>query len=126
MAGQQGLGVGYVIKKVVGFLTPEVPVCQMSGCKKPCYVENNGHVHDFCGKTHAREFKTMKDAERQQGIMREARLKAVQHSHNTGGHGTGWQGYPSYSMMAASGSGPSGPSCTRSGAPYGINVIRVS
>ncbi|CAM9708502.1 unnamed protein product [Ectocarpus fasciculatus] len=25
------------------------------GCSRPCYVEPNGHVHDYCGATHAQQ-----------------------------------------------------------------------
>mmetsp|Transcript_14240 Transcript_14240/g.19845 ORF Transcript_14240/g.19845 Transcript_14240/m.19845 type:complete len:409 (-) Transcript_14240:21-1247(-) len=27
--------------------------CQYPGCTKPVFVENNGKVHDYCGRTHA-------------------------------------------------------------------------
>jgi len=27
--------------------------CKLPNCPKPCYMEVNGHVHDFCSKAHA-------------------------------------------------------------------------
>lgn len=120
MAGQQGgrytgfsiidKGIGHV----VNFLSDQPPVCKMPNCNKLCYVENNGHVHDFCGKTHAREYNAMKDAEKQRKMMRDKRVKAVQHGQSTGGHG-GWQGQQSYGMPAAQYG-----SYTRSGTSYGM------
>ena len=65
----------------------------------------------------------MKDAQKQQRMMRDKRLKAVQHgqSSGAGGHGGGgWQGQQSYSMAVACGAGPS---CTRSGIPYGMRYL---
>ena len=106
-----------LVKKVADFLTFESAVCKMPGCKKQRYVENGGYVHDFCGRTHAKEFNTMKEAERHQKMVREKRLKAVQSPHTTGA--TWDQGSHSYSMVAACGSGHNGPSHTRSGATYG-------
>lgn len=32
-------------------------LCKFPGCVKPCFVEKNGTVHEFCGRTHAKEFK---------------------------------------------------------------------
>ena len=124
MASQQGgryyTGVGFIDKgigHVMNLLSDQLPVCKMPGCNKQCYVENDGRVHDFCSKTHAREFQ-------QQKMMRDKRLKAVQHGQSTGGHG-GWQGPHSYCTAAAYGTGPSGPSYTRSGTPYGMWYIMV-
>ena len=112
---------GQVFNRVVEFFTPDPypPICKMPGCKKQGYVENNGYAHEFCGKTHAREYKAMKDAEKQQKMMREKRLKAVQ-SHSSGGQGA----WPSYSMAAAQYG--AGPSCTRSGASYGMCYLECS
>jgi hypothetical protein len=30
-----------------------LPQCKLPGCSKSCYIEPNGHVHDFCCRTHA-------------------------------------------------------------------------
>ena len=131
MASQQGAGGRYtgfsIIDKGIGhvmnFLSDQPPECKMPGCNKRCYVENNGHIHDFCGKTHAGEYKAMKDAERQQKMMRDKRLKAVQHGQSSvGGHG-GWPGHSSSMAVTQYGTGPSR---TRSGAPYGMCFIFVS
>jgi len=32
-------------------------MCKFPGCDKPCYVEPNGKVHDYCGRTHANQAK---------------------------------------------------------------------
>ena len=125
MAGhQQGgrcyTGVGFIDKGIGHVVDLLSDRCKMPGCDKQCYVENNGHMHDFCGKTHAREYKAMKDAEKQQKMMRDKRLKAVQHGQSTGGHGV-WQGQQSYSMPAAQYG-----SYTRSGASYGMWYLTCS
>ena len=100
-----------VYNKMVEFFYPP-PICKMPGCNKQGYVENNGYVHEFCGKTHAREYKAMKDADKQK-MMRDKRLKAVQHG--------GWQGQHSYSAAAAAPAyGSYDGSYTRSGASYGM------
>lgn len=118
MASQQGgryTGVGFIdkgIEHMVNFFSDQ---CKMPGCNKQCYVENNGRVHDFCSRTHATQFKAMKDAEKQQQVVRGKRLNAVQHGQSSGGYG-GWSGQHS---AAACHYGTSGPSCTRSGTPYG-------
>ena len=58
--------------KVVGFFDidpdpdPSKRVCKMPGCDKLCYVENDGRIHDFCGKGHANEYRAMKEEERRQ------------------------------------------------------------
>ena len=121
MAHQQGggryTGVPFIdrgIGHVVNFLSDQPPECKMPGCNKQCYVENDGRVHEFCGRTHAGQYKAMKDPERQQKMMREKRLKAVQQG--------GWQGQHSYSAAAAA---PAqyriyDGSYTRSGASYGM------
>ncbi|CAI8029732.1 N-glycosidase YbiA [Geodia barretti] len=33
--------------------------CRLPGCSKPCYVEGNGKVHDYCGRTHAQQHGAM-------------------------------------------------------------------
>ena len=38
-----------------------LPTCKLSGCNRPCFKEPNGHVHDFCGRTHAREYQSGKE-----------------------------------------------------------------
>ena len=96
----------------MNFLSDQPPECKMPGCNKQCYVENNGHVHEFCGKTHAGQYKAMTDAERQQKMMREKRMKAVQQVQG------GWQGQHSYSAAAATPAQYGG--YTRSGAAYGM------
>ena len=30
-------------------------ICALESCDKPCYIENNGHVHDYCGQGHAKD-----------------------------------------------------------------------
>lgn len=30
-----------------------LPKCKLPECSKPCYIEPNGHIHDFCCRTHA-------------------------------------------------------------------------
>ena len=30
-----------------------VPKCKIPNCAKPCFVEKNGRVHEFCGRGHA-------------------------------------------------------------------------
>lgn len=32
-----------------------IPTCKLPGCKKPCWKETSGKVHDYCGKTHAQK-----------------------------------------------------------------------
>ncbi|CAM9647465.1 unnamed protein product [Ectocarpus sp. 13 AM-2016] len=36
---------------------PPTPTCELPGCSRPCFIEPNGHVHDYCGVTHARQAK---------------------------------------------------------------------
>ena len=62
----------------------------------------------------------MKDAQKQQRMMRDKRLKAVQYGQSGGGHGGGWQGQHSYASVACAAQYGTGPSCTRSGTPYGM------
>ena len=121
MANQQGgryTGVGFIDKGIGHVIHLFSDQCKMPDCNKQCYVEN-GHVHDFCSRTHARQYKAMKEAEKRQQMMRDKRLKAVQPVQNSGGMG-GYGGLPagqhSYSAAVA---GTSGPSCTRSGTLYG-------
>lgn len=35
---------------------PPTPVCRLTGCQRPCFLEPSGRLHDFCGITHARVF----------------------------------------------------------------------
>ena len=38
---------------------PRVPgQCKVTGCTKPCF-NDKGHVHEFCGRTHAEYYKKM-------------------------------------------------------------------
>ena len=50
-------------------------LCRMPGCNKPCYSEK-GKIYDFCGWTHATEYKDMSE-EFQRQLVRDSRLKAV-------------------------------------------------
>lgn len=34
----------------------EPPECKLPGCNNRCYIEKEGTVHDFCRKSHAREY----------------------------------------------------------------------
>lgn len=34
---------------------PLTPSCKLPGCSRPCFIESNGHVYDYCGVTHARQ-----------------------------------------------------------------------
>lgn len=36
-------------------------VCKLDGCSNPVYVEN-GKVHDFCSRTHARKATALKNS----------------------------------------------------------------
>ena len=31
-----------------------IPICALDGCNKKVFVENDGNMYDFCGRTHAR------------------------------------------------------------------------
>jgi hypothetical protein len=33
-------------------------ICKLPGCTKPCYIEGT-YVHDFCGKSHAKQYRSM-------------------------------------------------------------------
>ena len=46
------------------------PECKMPGCNQPCYVENDGRVHEFCGRSHAREYRAMEEAEWQEQMRK--------------------------------------------------------
>ena len=50
--------------------TPEalttVKVCKLPGCDNPAYTDKDGWEHDFCGKTHAREYRSMEEAAQRQ------------------------------------------------------------
>ncbi|CAM9153578.1 unnamed protein product [Hapterophycus canaliculatus] len=34
---------------------PRPATCQLPGCSKPCFVEANGRIHDYCNGTHAQQ-----------------------------------------------------------------------
>ena len=114
MADQQApryTGVAFIdkgIEHVRNFFEP--PICKMPGCNKQCFVENDGRVHDFCGKTHAREFE------------RQKRQKALYPKSTGGASGWGSSGYGNTfnNAGACHGGSMSGPSHTRSGATYGM------
>ena len=105
MSGTQGpryTGIGFV-DKVVGFFDPTNRVCKLPGCNKLCFVENDGYIHDFCGRSHALEYKAKKDqAERQKMIQRQQKAR--------GQHGNGFDHHTSQG-----GVGVGCPQCTMSG-----------
>ena len=37
--------------------TPRPKTCRYPRCQRPCYVERDGRVHDFCGRTHADRYR---------------------------------------------------------------------
>ena len=80
----------------------------MPGCNQPCYVEH-GRIHDFCGRSHARDYQAMM-AEFQQQRVRESRLKAVTRNSSSGGS--------SYAAATASNRSTFGSSHTWSGGMY--------
>ena len=41
--------------------------CKFPGCTESCYVENDGRVHDFCGRTHATQYNSLQSGGRQRG-----------------------------------------------------------
>ena len=41
--------------------------CKLPGCTRLCYVENDGRVHDFCGRTHATQYNSLQSGGRQRG-----------------------------------------------------------
>ena len=49
-------------------------ICKLPGCQRPCYVEFDGRVHDFCGRTHAQQYLTER--------ARSSRAVQRQHSDN--------------------------------------------
>ena len=81
----------------------------MPGCNKVCYVEQ-GRIHDFCGRTHAKEYEAMVEEYKKQKV-RESRIKAV----SKGSHG---QGVSTYAEVASTSRSRRGFSHTRSGALY--------
>jgi ribA/ribD-fused uncharacterized protein len=42
--------------------------CKLPGCTRLCYVENDGRVHDFCGRTHATQYNSLQSGGRQRGF----------------------------------------------------------
>ena len=48
-------------KKFVNLFDGGPPECKMPGCKQRCYVEDDGYVHDFCGRSHAKEYRAMEE-----------------------------------------------------------------
>lgn len=89
-------------------------LCRMPGCNQQCFIER-GRVHDFCGKTHAREYKAMtEEFERQK--VREKRTKLFSFGSGRGS---------SHSNSSAIGAG-GGWSQTRSGATYGMPLSIAS
>ena len=45
-------GISLILRAVV----PPDQQCILQGCTKHKYVEPSGRVHDFCGRTHSREY----------------------------------------------------------------------
>ena len=37
--------------------------CSFPDCEKPCFIERNGRIHDYCSKTHADEHRKMKEGQ---------------------------------------------------------------
>ena len=37
--------------------TPRPKTCRYNRCQRPCYVERDGRVHDFCGRAHADQYR---------------------------------------------------------------------
>ena len=47
------------------FLTPSDTPCKMPGCSAPRYVDPyTERVHEFCGRSHAKEYHAMKEAQK--------------------------------------------------------------
>ena len=63
-------------------------LCRMPGCTKACYIEQS-RVHDFCGKTHAKEYGVMMEEFKKQKV-RNALIKVLSSpggSSSSGGSG---------------------------------------
>ena len=58
------------IKKFVNYFDGGPPECKMPGCKQRCYVEDDGRVHEFCGRSHAKEYRAMEEEAERQEQMR--------------------------------------------------------
>ena len=123
MSGTQGpryTGIAFV-DKVVGFFDPANSVCKLPGCNKLCYVENNGHIHDFCGRSHALEYKAKKDeAERQKMLQKQQKARG-QHGNGVGHHMS--QGGVGVGCQCMSGAGANHPGAA---ATYGMNNNNVT
>lgn len=119
MSGTQGpryTGIG-IVDKVFGFFDPTNRVCKLPSCDKLCYIENNGYVHDFCGRSHALEYKAKKDEAERQKMLRKEQKARGQHGNGVGHHTI--QGGVSCSCM--SGAGPSHSAA--GGTYYGRNSL---
>ena len=79
----------------------------MPGCTNLCFVESDGRIHDFCGRTHAKDYLNVTEEIKREN-MRKSWSKRYS-DRSSSGEGS------SYATAAASG----GPSHTRSGAVYG-------
>jgi ribA/ribD-fused uncharacterized protein len=47
------------MEKYLTFMQRGPRTCRLPGCSKACYVEGNGKVHDYCGRTHAQQHGAM-------------------------------------------------------------------
>ena len=125
MSGTQGprqfTGITFLDKGIAGvveFFDPTSRVCKLPGCNKLCYVENDGFVHDFCGRSHALEHKAMKDkAERQKMLQRQQKARG-QHGNGVGHHTS--QGGVGGGCQCVSGVGTS--QLVAGGTYYGMDI----
>ena len=63
------------VQKIVSFFDPSHGVCKLPGCNKPRYIENNGRPYDFCGKSHAEEYRRAKEEEERMKLMQNSKRR---------------------------------------------------
>ena len=85
MAGRRNLPVG--IRHIVDFIAPS-HICKLPGCGAPCYIEPNGHEHDFCGRGHANQYRLLKEAEKAEEERQKQLKKQQRKTQNVGANGT--------------------------------------
>ena len=61
-------------------------ICRLPGCNKPCFVEGS-KVHDYCGRTHAKEHGAMSSPKTQGGRWATTGKSTGNGRQNSGGTG---------------------------------------
>lgn len=49
--------------------TPPVPICALSDCNNPRYVDDSGHIHECCGYTHAMEYQRRQIVQQSKSVV---------------------------------------------------------